>query len=343
MPTAAPPGSLCRRTLLAVLASWPAVQAVAAASARPLRLLVAGVAGGAADGTTRWLAEPLANHLGQRVIVEPISGAGGLLAVNALAAAPRDAHHFLVAVNSVVSDAARAAPAEPDVGRTIAPLCEIASAPIVLLAGAEVPPDVSTVAQLAAWVRAQGRPVPYASYSDGSLGHALGRQWADRTGLRLEHVPYRGSPPALIDLEAGRVPLMFDALPSCLPQLQAGRVRAYAVSSERRSTLLPGVPTWAEAGHAELSGTAWLGLWRHRAEPPALAEPLRRAALAALQEPVLRARILAAGFEPGRDFGPAELETRVSIDVERLRRAMGTGHRPPRRGEPPAPGSKGSP
>lgn len=226
---------------------------------RPLRLVVPFPPGGPTDLVARPLAQRLGEALGQPVIVDNRGGAGGNLGAEQVAKAPPDGHTLLlsnVGVLAVNRALYRRLPFDPE--RDFAPVALIAGAPVALVVHAAVP--ARTVAEFVAWTRAQPGPVPYGTAGPGSPGHLAGEVFRNRTGAALVHLPYRGSAPALQDLVAGHVPVMFDPVQSPLGQIQSGRVRALAVSAPQRSSALPDVPTMTEAGVADHAMVAWWAL-----------------------------------------------------------------------------------
>jgi tripartite-type tricarboxylate transporter receptor subunit TctC len=226
---------------------------------RPLRLVVPFPPGGPTDLVARPLAQRLGEALGQPVIVDHRGGAGGNLGAELVAKAPPDGHTLLlsnVGVLAVNRALYRKLSFDPE--RDFAPIALIAGAPVALVVHADVP--ARTVAEFVAWTRAQPGPVPYGTAGPGSPGHLAGEVFRSRTGAALVHLPYRGSAPALQDLVAGHVPVMFDPVQSPLGQIQAGRLRALAVSALQRSSALPDVPTMTEAGVADHTMVAWWAL-----------------------------------------------------------------------------------
>ena len=251
-----------RRTILSfiALALLTALGAPAAAyPTRPVRIVVAGPAGATADITARLLADGLARELGQPVIVDPRPGAAGAIAVNELIAAPRDGHTVLVGVNSLVSEIPHIVKLKYDMAKEIRPLAELARGGLVLVATPSFP--ANTLPELVRHAKANPGKLTYASYSPGTMSHILGLQLNRAAGIDLVHAGYRGSTPALADVMGGHVPLMFDAMPSSLPLIRAGKVKALAVSTPARTSLLPQVPTFAELGYPQLETVAWMGLW----------------------------------------------------------------------------------
>jgi tripartite-type tricarboxylate transporter receptor subunit TctC len=308
---------MLRRSLL--VAGLLAAAAPAPAQDRPawpLRVFVAGTAGAAADVAARLLADALTRELGRPLVVDPRPGGAGAIAVNELLAAPRDGHTVLVAVNSLVSEVPHIVKLKRDIAREIRPLAEVARGGLVLVAAPSLPVD--SVAALVAHAKAHPGRLSYASYSPGTMSHILGIQFARAAGIEWTHVGYKGSTPALADVMGGHVPVMFDGMPTALPLIRAGKLRALAVSTAARSPLLPQVPTFTELGYPQMEALAWIGLWTTPDVPAAQQSWLRAAVLKSLAEPALQGHLRELGFEPGRPRSPDELSQALRAESDRV-------------------------
>ncbi|MBI5255574.1 MAG: tripartite tricarboxylate transporter substrate binding protein [Burkholderiales bacterium] len=302
--------------LLAGLAA-PMAQAQAQAwPQKPVRLVVAGAPGGSADLLARLVGDALAKEIGQPVLTEPKPGAGGVIAVTELSQAPRDGHTLLVAVNSLVSEIPHILKTKVDMASEVTPLAELARAGLVLVGHPGVP--AKTLPELVAYVKARPGQVNVASYSAGTLSHVLGLQLNQAAGIELVHVGYKGSTPALQDVMGGHVPLMFDGMPSALPLLKAGRIKAFAVSLPQRSPLLPELPTFNELGYPRLEAVAWIGLWAKPDVPPAVQAQIRNAVLKVLAQPAALARLQEIGFDAAPPRSPQALTQALRADFERM-------------------------
>jgi tripartite-type tricarboxylate transporter receptor subunit TctC len=313
-----------RRTLVAaaalaaLLGAAPA-QAQATPSTWPtktVRIVAAGPAGGSADIVARLLADQLSKQIGQTVIVEAKPGAGGVLAVNDLSLSPRDGHTLLVGVNSLVSEIPHILKLPVVMANEIKPLAEVARGGLVMVGNNALP--ARTLPELVAHVKANPGKINFASYTAGTLSHVMGLQLNKAAGLDMTHVGYKGSTPALQDLMGGHVQLMFDGMATSIPLLKGGKIKAFAVSTPRRSPLLPQVPTFTELGYPQLEAVAWMGLWVKPDLPAALQAQIREAALKALAQPGARERLQEVGFEPGQPRTPDELATSLKSDYERV-------------------------
>lgn len=305
-----------RRLLAAALVAAGLPPARAQSQARPLRLIAAGPAGATADLVARLVADPLARELGQAAIVEPKPGAAGAIAVGELSQSPPDGQTLLVGVNSLVSEIPHIVRLRVDMRRALRPLAELARGGLVLVANPSFP--ARTLAELIAHVQAHPGQVNVASYSPGTLSHVLGLLLNQSAGIDLQHVGYKGSTPALADVMGNHVPLMFDGIGTSLPLLRAGKLKAYAVSTPKRSPVLPEVPTFSELGHPALEALAWMGLWCVPEVPAAEQERVRNAAIRALAQPSVRERLLELGFEPGAPRSIDELTAGLRADFDRV-------------------------
>lgn len=307
-----------RRHLLALLAvaclAAPAAASEAARSDRPIRWLVGLPAGSGPDLLTRLLAERLAPRLGRPIVVENRPGAAGNLAAAALARAAPDGATLgtlLAATVSINRHLYRDLGFDP--AQDFAPISHFASFPGVLLVHPSVP--VETLADFAAWVRAQPQPPLCATGGAGVVPH-LAAAWLMREiGGRCEFVHYRGSPDAQRDLMAGRVPILLDGLPTSLPGLAAGRTRGVAVTSLQPSPLAPELPAIAAIlpGFEALS---WIAVGAPAGLPEATAAEIEAAVADAMGDPALVARFRALGAEPTAS-GRAALAARIATEDTR--------------------------
>ena len=244
--------------------------------ARPIKFVVPFAAGSTADIVARLFGERLGSRLGQPVIVENWSGAGGVIGVDFVAKAPADGHTLLLTTSStLVINPSLYKKLPHNVDRDLTSVAMLGSLPAILVATPSLP--VNSVAELVSYVRrAQGK-LSYASNGVGSYAHVMMELLKHSTGMEIEHVPYRGGSSADTDLLAGNVHLMFNSLAAASPLVAAGRLKALAVSSARRSSLSPSVPGMDESGLPELKDydvTYWVGIMAPSATPPAVIRAL---------------------------------------------------------------------
>jgi len=314
-----PSFALDRRRLLAAAAlaalGTPAARAQAFPT-KPLRVVAAGPAGASADLIARLVTDPIARDLGQTAIVDPKPGAAGAIAVAELLQAPHDGHTLLVGVNSLVSEIPHIVKLKIDMAKSLKPVAELARGGLVLVGNPSFP--AKTLPELVAYVKAHPATVSVASYSTGTLSHVLGLLLNQAAGIDLLHVGYKGSSPALADVMGNHVPLMFDGIGTSLPLIKAGKLKAFAVSTPRRSPVLPDVPTFAELGYPKLEAVAWMGLWCPPDVPAPVQQQLREATLKVLARPGARDRLLELGFDVGAPRSVAEMEAGLAADYERV-------------------------
>ena len=261
--------------------------------------------GGPVDLSARLIAAPLQQGLGQPVVVENKPGAGGNIGAEFVAKRAPDG--YTLVMGAIATHAINPAlyPKFPyDPVRDFRHIALLVQVPNVLVVNTDV--AARSVADLIRLAKAQPGRLDFASGSTGSTGHLAGELFKQLTGTYMVHIPYKGSAPAVADLSAGRVQLMFDNLASALPHIQAGKVRALAVTTARRSTFLPDLPTLEEAGVRPFDLTTWWGLMAPAGTPQSIVDRLAAAARRALQAPELRERWRAMGSEPPAITTPAE-------------------------------------
>lgn len=287
-----------RACMAAMLFAWAGTCAMAQSSwpERPIRLMVPAPAGGASDMIARTIAESLRQDLKQAVIVENKPGAGGIIAVEAMLAA-RDGYTFVLSPNSLVTEGPYSYKFRFDPFKDLAPIAEVASVPLVLVTDPRLP--VKSVADMVAYVKAHPGKISYASYSPGTLSHIKGMQFNKAAGLDMEHVGYKGSPPALTDVMGGQIQFMFDGMGTTLPLAKTGKVRALAVTSPERSPFMPDVPTLAESGYANLSQIMGTSVWSTPDVPLDIRNRLHRELLKAVASATVKSQLAALGMDAG--------------------------------------------
>jgi len=293
-------------TLTAATALWPQTAAAQAAwPSKPLRIVVPFAAGGTTDILARALAPELQKALGQPVIVDNKPGAGGNTGAAEVAKAPADGHTLLMGTVGTHAINAALYPRLPfDPVKDFAPITLVAGVPNVLVLNPAFAQKhgIQGVADLARAAKANPGRFNMASSGNGTSIHLAGELFKSMTGTYLVHFPYRGSGPALIDLMGGSMDLMFDNLPSALPHIKAGKLKALAVTSARHSDAVPDLPTVEEAGGAALKGyeaSSWFGLLAPAGTPAEAVLRLQQETAKALASPALKERLLAQGAQPG--------------------------------------------
>src|SRR5262245_47780759 len=240
---------------------------------KPVMLVVPAAPGGTTDLAARMVAEPLSKTLGQQVVVDNRSGANGAIAAVAVKRAPPDGYTLLMQYSGyhVITPNVVKQPMQWE-QKDFVPVANVLSAPQVVVVREDLP--IKTIAELIAYAKANPGKLNYASSGNGSLQHATGAMLEQQAGIRMTHVPYKGTGPALTDLLGGQVDLTFGTPPPFMPHIQSGKLRALAVTGKRRLASLPNVPTTAEAGLPKLDATSWFAVFAPARTPPAVIEKL---------------------------------------------------------------------
>jgi tripartite-type tricarboxylate transporter receptor subunit TctC len=298
--------TLPRRKFLRLAAGGailPAISRIARAQAYPTRtinMVVPYAAGGPGDTVGRVIAERLKAVLGQPVIIENVTGANGSIAVGRVARAAPDGYTLSLGVwNTHVSNGALYT-LPYDVLNDFEPVALVASFSSMIVARKSVP--AKDLKEFITWLKANPGKASQGSPGAGSMGHVGGVYFQNITNTRIQHVPYRGSAPAMQDLVAGQIDMMVDAPVVVLEQLRAGTVRAFAVLAKSRLAQAPDVPTADEAGLPGFYVSNWFGLWVPKDTPQDIVGKLNAAAVTSLADPAVRQTLADLGFEiPSRD------------------------------------------
>ena len=280
------------------LLAWPSgVQAQADYPTRSVTFVVPYPPGGAADVFVRQLASELAKRLGQAVVVDNRAGANGNLGSAAVVKAPADGYTLLLGTASTVAINphlyGKNMPYDPI--RDLQAVSATHSMANVLVVNAASP--YRSVQDVIAAAKAKPGALAYASAGVGNTMHLAGEQFRMQAGIDLLHVPYKGGPPALNDVLAGQVPMMFNNLPAVVPLVRSGKLRALAVATPQRSRLLPDVPTMDEAGLAGYVSTVWNGVFVRSGTPRPIVDRLNREIVVVLQSPEMRRSLEEQGFD----------------------------------------------
>ncbi len=250
---------------------------------KPVRIVVGFSAGGTTDVVARLMAQELTQTLGQSFVVDNKPGGGSNIATDLVRQAPADGYTLLfVAVTSTINQTLYPN-VKFDLMRDFEPVALGAKVPNILVVNPSVP--AKTVQELIAWARANNDTASYASSGSGTSIHMAGEMFKVRTGLQTQHVPYKGSAPAMTDLIGGQVQFMFDNMPSAWPHVQSGKLRALAVTTKKRSPSAPDVPTMEESGVAPFDVTSWFGLLAPKGTPPEIVARLNKVMNDAFDKP----------------------------------------------------------
>jgi tripartite-type tricarboxylate transporter receptor subunit TctC len=315
--------SIRRRSLVAFAAAALASRSLRAQGAwptKPVRIVVPFAPGGTTDILARALAPELAKAFGQSFIVENKAGAGGNLGADIVAKSPPDGYTLLMGTVGTQAINPSLYPKMPyDAAKDFVPITLVAGVPNVLVmnpAKAKAA-RITDVRSLIAYARANPGKLNMASSGNGTSIHLSGELFKTMTGTYMVHFPYKGSGPALLDLIGGTMDLMFDNLPSALPQVKAGKLVALAVTSSERSAALPEVPTVAEAGPVKgFEATSWFGLLAPAGTPADIVQRVQQESAKALASPALKERLLSQGAIPG-GTSPAEFGRFIAAETKK--------------------------
>lgn len=282
---------------------------------KPIRMVVPFAPGGNTDSVARIVAAALSNELGKTVLVENLAGASGTIGATHVAKAAPDGYTVLMgtvgtqAINMSLFNRL----SEKSL-KDFVPVTLVASVPNVLVVNQDLP--VKTVADLVAYAKAQPHPIAFASPGVGSSIHLSGEMFKTATQLPMTHVPYRGSAPALTDLVGGQVQFMFDNLPPSLPFIKSGRLKALAVTSAKRSPLLPDVPTMIESGFPNFEIGSWNGIMVPVGTPPEVVSKLNDTLQKITATPEFQDKIQQLGGE-AQSVGPQAFSAFVQSEYEK--------------------------
>lgn len=289
-----------------------AVHAQAAYPVRPITLVVPYPAGGAADTIARPLAMELGNRLGQPVVIDNRAGANGNIGSLFAARQPADGYTLLLGSTSTLAVNPHVYPSIGyDPIKDLQPITLTHQMPNVLVVGAKGP--LQSVADVIAAAKADPGGLVYGSAGNGNSMHLAGLTFQEKTGTSLMHVPYRGGPPALNDVLAGTIPMMFHNLPAVVSHLQAGSVRVLAVADTKRSPVMPDVPTMDEAGAPGVYSGVWNGLLVPVGTPPEVVDRLNKELRSILESDAFKAPFEKMGYEVISST-PQELEALLAKD-----------------------------
>lgn len=285
---------------------------------KPIRLVIPYGTGGVSDSIGRVVATAMTKVLGQTVYVENRGGGGGTIGAAVVAKSAPDGYTILLTSPPMVAVAPALLPSLPyDAVEDFTPIGTFVVTPNILVVNPSLP--VHTMAELAAYGKGEGKDkLSYASAGPGSTGHLSGHILKTSTGIDMQHIPYKSSGMAFPDVISGRVSMVFDSLPSTISHIRSHKVRPIAVMSEKRSPLLPDVPTAAESGFPAATMTFWMGLEGPAKMPAPVVEKLYAALRTAVATPAMREQLATLGAEPFVS-SPQQFKTLRQNDVTKLR------------------------
>jgi len=300
-----------RRAILAACLLGPLATFISGGTAaaqdypsRPVKIVVPYPAGGSNDIIARIVAQKMSDRVGQQFFVENRGGAGGNIGAESVASSEPDGYTLLLAAPGPLTSNASLYKNLPfDPAKAFAPLALVAQVPIVLMVHPSL--EAKSVKDLIALAKAKPGTLNFGSSGIGSTNHLAGELLKSMAGINIVHVPYKGAAPAMNDLVAGHIPMMFDNMPAVLPQVAGKRVNAIAVAGAQRAKAMPDVPTVAESGLAGFDASAWFGLVAPARTPPAVLKKLEDDVAAILKMPDVVKRFTELGAEPGEVSGAA--------------------------------------
>lgn len=312
-----------RRPLLVLCAALLLVSPLAALAEypdKPVKLIVPFAAGGSTDMVARLLAEKMGPFLGKTVVVENRGGGGGTLGTDAVAKAAPDGYTIGMATQSTHGANPAVYTKLPyDAVKDFAPITNVLAVPSVFVVHPSVP--AKTMKEFIALAKASPGKYSFASPGNGSLGHVNIEQFMDLAGIELLHIPYKGAGQASTDALAGVVNAMTDNLPSTLPHIKAGRLRALAVLAPQRAAVLPEVPTYKELGFAEMAEGGWFGLVAPAGTPPAVLKKLHEAAHKAMQTPEFKEKAASISGIPMAN-SPEQFAVQIRAALDKYQRIV---------------------
>jgi tripartite-type tricarboxylate transporter receptor subunit TctC len=306
--------ALAASLVAAALVAVPTEASAQAFPSKPVTLVVPFPPGGTTDVLARTVAQKLNESWGQPVVVDNKPGAGATIGATYVARAPADGYTLLMgAVHHTIATGLYAS-LPYDFQKDLAPVTVVALVPNVLAVNPQVP--AKTVKELVAYGRANPSKLSYGSNGQGTLQHLIGEQFASLEGVEMLHVPYKGSGPLTTDLLAGQVTMSFDTITPVLPHIKAGKLRALAVTTAKRSPSLPDVPTLAESGLAGFDQGSWFGILAPARTPPEVVAKLNAEIVRILNMPDVQKKFEDIGAQKVGNT-PQEMAALIRGDSER--------------------------
>jgi tripartite-type tricarboxylate transporter receptor subunit TctC len=282
---------------------------------KPIKLIVPFAPGGVTDNSARVVAEALGARLGQPVVVENRAGASGNIGTSQVAQSPPDGYTLVLGFDgTMVINLHVFANLPFNTLRDFAPVTKLGDAALLLVSHPSLP--VKNLAELLAYARTHPAPLPYGTSGTGGTPHLAGELLKQRTGIALEHIPYKGGGQAMTDVLGGQIPLVFTAIASAQQHVKSGKVIALGVPSLKRSAALPDVPTFVESGIPDFEATSWVGVFAPAKTPRAIVDKLQREIALALQDPKVRERYAVLGIEPVGNT-PEQFTAQIKSDLAR--------------------------
>lgn len=303
----------------AAMAAGALAQPGSAYPDRPLKLVVPYPPGGSTDPVARLLATDIGARLGQPVVVDNKAGAAGSIGTEFVVRAAPDGYTLLLHTSVIATEPSFKKSLPYDARRDLVPVTQLVTGPYLLVVHPSLP--ANTVAELIAYAKANAGKLNFGSAGQGSSGHLIGEMFKHAAGIDMVHVPFKGGGPSIAALAANDVQLLFDTISGSRALVEAGKLRALAVTSPSRSPVLPAVPTVGESGLADFSVVYWLGIFAPAKTPAALVDRLHASFKAALDKPEIAARLMETG-QVVQALPPAAFGRVLDDDIQRWRRLI---------------------
>lgn len=298
----------------------PSLAAAQAYPTKPIKLIVPWPAGGATDTAARALAEGMRKDLGQPILVENKPGATGRIGIEAARHAAADGYTLVLANSNSHGIAPALDPKLPyDPIRDFTPVGVAAYGPLALAVRSSLP--AKTVHELVDYARRNPGKLNFASAGPGSGSHLLGEMLKVMGGVDIVHVPYKGTAPAVTDLAAGHVDMIFEGQ-AIKSYVEDGKLRVLATTGARRWSMFPDAPTTAEAGFPKLQSSSWFGIMGPKAMPEPIVARLNRSMVAALKDPVVQTTLKNQGIDPATSTSPVEMKSFIASEGERWKKLL---------------------
>jgi len=279
---------------------------------KPIKFVVPYPPGGGTDVIARIVQEPMSQALGQQIIIDNRGGAGGSIGTDAVAKSPADGYTVLFTLSSHTINPAIYPKLAFNTEKDFLPVSLVASLPQILVANPDFP--AKTVKEAIELARLKPDTIAFASVGNGSPGHLAGAMMATAANVKMTHIPYRGGGPAVTDVMAGQVPLLWVSIPAATQYIKAGKLRALAVSTTKRSVIFPDVPTMAESGFKDFEVDSWYAMFVPVGTPQAIVDALYNAVVKVLAQPSTKEKLIAQGAEAVGST-PAQLGAIVKAEL----------------------------
>lgn len=283
---------------------------------KPVKVIVPAVAGGTMDVAARVLSEQLSKDIGVPFVVDNKRGAGGNVAVASMLSLPADGQTIMIGIDNILSEIPHVIKQNFSPFKDVKPVAAFARANVVLVGRQDLP--ANDLKGLITYLKANPDKDAFASYAVGSVSHYSGLLLSEQAGLKLRHVPFVGSPPALIQVMGGQIPIMFDGMATSLPLIRGGKLKPFAVVADRRASSLPNVPTTAELGYPEINFSNMAVVIVPGGVAPELVEKIRSAVYKAAAAASVQKRLGDFGMEPVQPMSVVALEKVERDRFERI-------------------------